>query len=465
MKLAHALLLTIPLCAVAATHSNEAAACGGCAVPVGEDTQVTGHRMLLSVSKTETTLWDQIEYSGNPKDFAWILPIKAEVDIGLSSDVLFAQLSTLTATTVAAPPLNCPPPPACWGWDGEADGGFGSSSAAGGASPGGVDVIAREVIGPYDTVQLMSQDPMALKNWLTSHNYNIPAEVAPIIDAYVQEGFGFLALRLNGEDVNAMRPVRITLPGAGMTLPLRMVGVGTGAFTPITLWIMGEGRYEPTNFPWFTIEQKDIVWNWDTSDSNYAQLRGDGFKQAENGNWLIQYSKPFSQWSLRSTLEQVVSFLPEQSGYGDPADGYTKAFEELDADMAKVFGGINESSLWLTRMNADLARKALGQDLTLGAAASQTEISNFYQATKTTGTPPTCPVWDPCPPDTNNPGGDNGGGWWDDFGDGNPNNGSPSSASCAIRGETNGAAALFFMGLGLGVSISRRRRASRADKR
>lgn len=464
MKLAHALLVTVPLLAAAATYSDDAAACGGCAVPVGQSTQVTGHRMLFSISKTSTTLWDQIEYDGNPTEFAWILPIHGQVEIGLSSDVLFAQLSTMTATTVVAPPLNCPAPPACWGVD-EADGGGFGSATGGGASNGGVDVIARQVVGPYETVQLASQDPAALKNWLTINKYNITADVEPVIDAYVNEGFDFLAMKLvPSADVKSMRPVRITSKGAVASLPLRMVAVGTGAITPITLWMVGEGRYEPTNFPFFTVDPLDVVWDWDTADSNYALLKDNAFKAGNNGNWLIQYAKPLSEFSISNVLEQVVSILPDQSGYGDPADNYATATDELKADMDKLFVGIDPNSMWLTRMNGELARAALANDLNMGAAASQSKVENFIQATKATGTPPTCPKYDPCPPPSSgNPGTGTGTGvWWGNMGDGNANNGT-SSAGCAVRGETNGAATFILMGVGLGVSLSRRR-ASRARK-
>ncbi len=465
MKLAHALLLTIPLVAAAFTAASDAAACGGCAAPVGENSQVTGHRMLFSMSPTSTTLWDQIEYSGEPSSFAWVLPIKGIVDIGLSSDVLFAQLSDLTVTTIAPPPLNCPPPPSCWGW-GEDDGGFGSG-AGGGAPNGGVDVLAREVVGPYETVQLSSQDSGALKNWLTMNGYNIPADVAPVIDAYVAESFDFLAMKLvPGTGVDSMKPVRITSNGAALSLPLRMVAVGTGAITPITMWMVGEGRYEPTNFPSFTVSQPDIVWNWDTSSSNYAQLKEAGFQAGNNANWLVQHARPMSIWNLRSPIEQVLDFLPEQSGYGDPADGYVTARDEFEEDMTKVFGGLNENAVWLTRINAQLARQALSNDLAIGASAAQTEVSSFFQSTKAVGTAPTCTVYPECPPDSNSSGNSSAGAWWNDFGDGNPNNnGAPSSSGCAVRGESNGLAALAIMGLGLGVSVARRRRASRSDKR
>ena len=98
----------------------------------------------------------------------------------------------------------------------------------------GVTVIAEEVVGPYETVQLQSSDPTALQDWLDAHGYVVPADVQGVVTQYVNEGFDFLAMRLvPGQGTSAMRPVRITSPGAGLTLPLRMVAVGTGAITPI----------------------------------------------------------------------------------------------------------------------------------------------------------------------------------------------------------------------------------------
>lgn len=453
MKLTRALLLSIPVVGALALHVSDAAACGACVPPEGESSQVTGHRMLLSVSQAGTTLWDQIEYSGEPSSFAWVLPIKGQVDIGLSSDLVFAALSDSTRTYVAPPPLNCPPPPWCWGWG---EDGAGTGSGGGGGASGGVDVIAQEVIGPYETVQLASNDPGALKNWLISHGYKIDVNSAPVIDAYVNEGFDFLAMKLvPGAGVNSMRPVRVTAPGAGDTLPLRMVAVGTGAITPITLWVFGEGRYEPTNFPSFTIDPTQVVWNWDTSDSNYTTLKADGFAAGGNGNWLVQHAQPTSPWNLRSTLEQVVQVLPDQSGYGDPADGWATAWDELQEDLSMMFDGINENALWVTRLNGEIARQHLNQDLKFGASMSQEPVSSYIQTLQAVGTPPTCPVYPPCDDPNNGNGSSSGGTWWNNLGDGN---GSTAKGGCAVGGSGDAPSAIALIGIGLSLSLIRRRK-------
>src|SRR5262245_23825194 len=91
------------ICALAAlaalsTTSNDARACGGCFTGGGESTLVTGHRMALSVSTERTVLWDQIQYQGDPEEFAWVLPVKPGATIELASDAFFEALDAATRT-------------------------------------------------------------------------------------------------------------------------------------------------------------------------------------------------------------------------------------------------------------------------------------------------------------------------------------------------------------------------------
>ena len=439
MKLTHALLLAVPVAALALTTTRDAAACGGCFVPPDESTQVTGHRMVLSVSKTETTLWDQISYSGNPSSFAWILPTKGLVDIKLSSDALFAFLGQATAVTVVPPPLNCPgPPDGCfYGEDGEgASSGVGSGGAS--AGPGGVTVVAQETVGPYETVQLKADDPAALKTWLTSHNFTVPADVQPVIDAYVADHFDFLALKLvPGKGLDAMRPVRVTSPGASPILPLRMVAAGTGAVTPITLWVLGEGRYETGNFDNFTINTSTVLWNWNTSSSTYPDLKQAAFAANGGSAWLTEAARPTSSFELTDNLIQVAEINPTASGYGDAMG--VGAVEEATADADALLGNINPSSLWITRLHAELPRSALGVDLELGASMTQTQVANFIQTKIGIGTPPPCPDYSGC----ENPVG--GSGFFGGSGSGS------GSSGCGIR--LDGASSPESLG-GLGVLMA-----------
>jgi MYXO-CTERM domain-containing protein len=323
---------------------HEASACGGCftvppspmAPPESVDSVITGERMIFSISKDQTTLYDEITYSGNPSSFAWVLPIKGEVEVGLSADILFATIDQLTAATVVAPPENCPAPPTtCGVFSGGGGGGcgFGSTNAAdfagggfasaaedaGGGGDSGVTVLTQGQVGPYEMVQLKSTDGSALTKWLDKNGYRVAKADAPVIAHYVSAGMDFLALKLiPGVGVSAMQPVRVTTKGAYPVLPLRMVGVGTGATTGITLWVVADGRWEPQNFPFFTIDSSELTWDWKSSSSNYESLRLAKEGALAGRGWQIESSLDLSQYSIQNALSAAIA----QNGYG--VGGYSE---------------------------------------------------------------------------------------------------------------------------------------------
>lgn len=453
MKNAKAWLLTAATAAAMTVQTPDVHACGGCFIAQSESTLVTGHKMILSISQQQTTLYDQIVYDGEPSSFAWILPVKGVATIGLSSDALFQALDDQTTISISSPTISCSPPPFCGGDDFAGAGGGSYTTTASTTTGTGVTVVAQQTVGPYEIVQLHSSDPNALNTWLTApeHGYTIPADLEPVVSAYVNEGFDFLAMKLvPGQGVNAMRPVRVTTSGASPVLPLRMVAAGTGAITPITLWIMAEGRYEPTNMPSFEIAPSELVWNWDTQASNYSALRQEGFADTNNAGWLVQAGEPYSKYGLTNTLVNAAKWDPENSGYGDEL-GMGAEQEAMD-DLETLFGTIPDNNLWVTRINGEIARAALATDLTIGAAAAQSQVERYFYVQNTTGTPPSCPTYPPCPPDKN------GGQGWEFWGS-EPGAGpaAGSSGGCAM---TSGGGVPMLSGIALlaALAFARRRR-------
>jgi len=146
--------------------SRDAHACGGCFHPPSQSGDViTDERMGFVITPQQTTLYDEINYQGNPASFAWVLPIHGQVTVGLSSDVLFQALDAATQTTIVAP--NLPPCASCQcGALNAGPSGGGSGSGSGSSSGGGVTVLSQQTVGPYDTVQLSSTNPNALNAWL-----------------------------------------------------------------------------------------------------------------------------------------------------------------------------------------------------------------------------------------------------------------------------------------------------------
>src|SRR5579871_395862 len=144
-------LAVVPL-ALASTsigYASDARACGGCfheppTDPSQSGTVVTDHRMLFVVSPQQTTLYDEIEYSGSPSSFAWVLPVRGAVKVGLSSDTVFSLVDSFTAATIVPPPAPppCPTPPVCFCDEGDSgtlcgDAVCASDGATSNAGPGG----------------------------------------------------------------------------------------------------------------------------------------------------------------------------------------------------------------------------------------------------------------------------------------------------------------------------------------
>jgi hypothetical protein len=396
------------LAAVSTLAERPARACGGCFhVPTPtEVTVVTDHRMAFSISQQQSVLWDQIEYSGSPSDFAWVLPVMPGAQVQLSHDEFFAALDAMTTPTITGPTPNC-------GSGGGAGCAFAGGSAAGSslASPAaagggsGVQVISQSVVGPYDTVTVHSTDPNALYAWLTANSYDIPDSMRPIIDAYVAANFDFIALRLApGQGVQAMQPVRVVTPGAGLTLPLRMVSAGVGAQVGITLYVIGEGRYEAQNFPNAVVDDAQLEWLHAQSRSNYTELSEQLMSGDSGRTWLTEFSMHLDLGGSAGTPQCYGGYT---NGYGpsgtlaqlyfaqcscqaavygveagtdagaDAAAGPCAGYDDLD--VAGV--GLYPASTWVTRMRANLPSDALpGGDLVLQASAAQNLVSNYHYA-------------------------------------------------------------------------------------
>jgi Uncharacterized protein conserved in bacteria (DUF2330) len=405
-------VLTLSLAAVA-YGERDAVACGGCIPPPpppnqSVDSVITGERMIFSISKDQTTLYDEITYSGKPSSFAWVLPIKGEVEVGLSADILFATIDQLTASIVTAPPENCPPPPtSCGSYSGGGGGctfggasagadfgaGFASEDAGAAGGDGGVTVLTQGQVGPYEMVQLKSNDGSALTNWLDKNGYRIAAADGPVIAHYVSEGMDFLALKLiPGEGVSAMQPVRVTTQGASPVLPLRMVGVGTGATTGITLWVVADGRWEPQNFPFFTIESSELSWNWTTDSSNFEALRISK-ENASNGRaWLVESSLELSQYSVANALATAISLnFSGVGGYSNP----TPISPPKDKDAGKEgsdAGSKNDASATDAGDPDDASRALDGEARDVETTDAESELDGGAPEATTThtdaGSPP-----------------------------------------------------------------------------
>jgi Uncharacterized protein conserved in bacteria (DUF2330) len=457
MKLFASISLTLASCVVAVSHGSDALACGGCFHGVNEvnPSVVTGHRMALSISQSRTVLWDQVEYAGDPKEFAWVLPVGENAYIEEADDAFFEALEAVSATRVMSRAITC---------NGQqiqqamSSGGCGASTPIDTIEPRGTDatteqqgmvrgvtVVHEGTVGPYETATIKSNDPQALRTWLTTNGYAIPADIESVIDGYVAEGASFIALRLQpGFGVRQMTPIRVITPGASPILPLRMVAAGTGTATSIVLYVLGEGRYRAAMRPHSLILPQDVTWDWAAFQSDYATLRANSFVDdafltsfAHSGGLTApvtttdgsnaEYDVVYPTGTV-GTYDNLVDLYFGQAGANDglpiecgnvrdslalaaagaqvaapcdaadpmcmpPTNSISAANLECEGhrDIAVALEGMHPRDVWVTRLEANLSRKALGQDLIVEADAQQTPVTNWMIAGKDANLPPCNP--------------------------------------------------------------------------
>jgi len=348
-------ILTLATCSV--LRELPAEACGGCfhepPNPNETPSVVTDYCMAFSVSKTQTTLWDQVRYAGDPTEFAWVLPVRAGTIVQVARDEFLTALENATAPTIAPPQIQCfyPPSASSGGGGGLSCGSTDSASfvsvpgsaADAGVSydDGGVQIISQDVVGPYEAVILRSSQGQAITDWLQAHNFAIPSSITPVLSYYSNLSFDFVAIRLRPNlGVRAMQPIRVVSPGADATLPLRMVAAGVGQKVGIELFVLSEGRYEATTFDNALIDPATVKWDSANQRSTYTSLFTSVTDAATKGVWVTEYAGKGAVVGLQTNYKSACFAAPPvQVPCPEPDGGTTDAGDAGVTDAGPGDGG------------------------------------------------------------------------------------------------------------------------------
>ena len=257
------------LAGTVSVYAPVADACGGCFAPPETVQVVTDHRMVLSLSTQQTTLWDQFRYSGRPAEFSWILPIRytERLRIATATNEFMQLVDVATAPQVFAPTR----PVAACNFGGRPV--FAASADSSAPEMNGVQVLREQTVGPYEVRVIRGEDPMAMRNWLRENGFSVPPALDPIVDHYTAMRADYLAVRLRaGEGVDRMVPMRITMEGYQPSLPLRMIAAGVADKVGLSLLVFNESRVETANFPNAAFRDEDFVYDWNAPPPDLARV-------------------------------------------------------------------------------------------------------------------------------------------------------------------------------------------------
>ena len=272
-----------------------AAACGGM---FSSDvyTEQSAERLIFALDPGKVTLYEQIHYTGSPKDFAWVLPVPAVPTVSTTSISLFQELDQRTA-----PRFYQPEAPGCGG---------GSTSGAPAPAPGSVNVYSSGAVGPYSYNVIGSSDSQALTRWLTTHKYKIPAESQAEMQPYIAAHMLFLAMRLQGNtSTQDMLPVKISYATSQptITIPLRMATPMDKENLGVLVWIFAQGRYVPQNYQALQLNYNQLS-NQLYDKAAYSNLVSQAVDKANGHGFVTEYAQPTSNlYTNDPELTQLIS--------------------------------------------------------------------------------------------------------------------------------------------------------------
>lgn len=274
-----------------------AQACGGffcTTVPVDQSAE----RIIFAVNDAAGTIdaYVQINYTGSPDTFAWVVPVPNPPEVGVAEMAMFDDLDFQTTPVYTPPPMpeDClmrMPVPS-------------SAESAG----GGVDVFKQGSVGPYDYAVVGSEDPNELVSWLRDNGYQITEAMVPLVDVYVQEKMVFLAMKLQPEkDTTDIQPVKMTYRSTKPMIPLRLTAVAANPDMAVVTWILAKQQAVPENFAIMNIPDDQIVFSF--GGNNYRTLVSETADKLGGQAFITEFAGPTDNLSandpgLRTLLSQ-----------------------------------------------------------------------------------------------------------------------------------------------------------------
>ncbi len=250
-------LFFLILAAGVAGWTTAASACGGFFCQNSPVDQV-GERIVFTTNGDGTiTSLIEIQYFGEADDFSWILPIPEAIgadalDVPDGGQDVFTELHQLTDVQFINPDL-----PDCAQEDLEM-----MATADDATAESGVEIFGSGEVGPFGFDIIGAEDPDALVTWLLDNNYRVTPDMEPLINAYVDDRFAFVAMRLlDGEDADSIEPIEITYPGTNPMIPIKLTAVAAQPNMPIWVWFFADARTIPTNYAEMTIATEEIGFN------------------------------------------------------------------------------------------------------------------------------------------------------------------------------------------------------------
>ncbi len=217
-------------------------------------------KVVLVRDDDRTVMTMSADYKGDPKEFALVVPVptvlqRGQIHVGDQAAVDHLDAYTaprlveyfdtdpcmVAAMDLKAGALRLSAP-------------MSEQEEARRANSLGVRIEARYTVGEYDILILSAKESQGLQTWLTQNGYNVPANAARVLRAYLLQGMKFFVAKVNLKEqaklgFTYLRPIQMAYESPKFMLPLRLGMVNANG--PQELFVFAltrKGRVETTNY-------------------------------------------------------------------------------------------------------------------------------------------------------------------------------------------------------------------------
>jgi hypothetical protein len=287
MRRAAPVLLLSSLAALSVPARN-AEACGGtfcdsqgqAPMPVDQ----TGENILFVVDGQSVEAHVQIQYSGEPERFAWLVPMPVAPEVSAGSQALFTSLLAATVPRFR----NRSSFDACASKPHQNSSGCGNGSdtmvpqgnalsARTNPRGGGAQelddpaVVDRRQVGAFEIEVLSGGTAEGITAWLQSNGYAVPPAIEGFLVPYLEKGAVLVAIRLTaGAGSDEIHPIVFRYPGSEPCVPIRLTAVAARENMGLRAFFLSGGRFVPRNYKHVVINDGRIDWLGDASRRNLA---------------------------------------------------------------------------------------------------------------------------------------------------------------------------------------------------
>lgn len=241
-----ALVLAVLTGAVLFSIASPAWACGcGAYVPDNPGSTIADERALIAWDGTTEDILMSLSVMGSSDRAAWVMPVPSAADVTLGDTAVFEELGKLTAPRIEYRDSWWPTLPwLVWA---------GAEPETAGVPGGGVNVLGRQRLGPFDVTRLAANDPTALANWLRDNGFPHPDGLDENLAPYVEDGWEIIAVQLipaeaDGSLSGPLQPLRMSFASDTVVYPMRLSRSATVS-QYIDLYVLADHRMDPTAVP------------------------------------------------------------------------------------------------------------------------------------------------------------------------------------------------------------------------